>query len=49
VSGRPRLGFGTLVARSEGGALFAEILAAPMNLLGPELEVARMLGELAAG
>jgi enoyl-CoA hydratase/carnithine racemase len=29
--------FETLTARTEGGVLFAEIAAPPMNLLGPEL------------
>jgi len=29
--------FETISARKEGGALFAEIAAPPMNLLGPEL------------
>jgi hypothetical protein len=29
--------FETLTASREGGVLFAEILAPPMNLLGPEL------------
>ncbi len=37
MSGTPALGFETLVVRREGGVLFAEILAPPMNLLGPEL------------
>jgi enoyl-CoA hydratase/carnithine racemase len=30
-------GFETLTARQEGGVVFAEIAAPPMNLLGPEL------------
>jgi hypothetical protein len=29
--------FETLTARTEGGVLFAEIAAPPMNVLGPEL------------
>jgi enoyl-CoA hydratase/carnithine racemase len=37
MSGTPTLGFETLIVRREGGVLFAEILAPPMNLLGPEL------------
>ena len=31
------IGFETLTVRAEGGVLFAEIEAPPMNLLGPEL------------
>src|SRR6195256_3678237 len=31
------LTFETLTIRQEGGVLFAEVLAPPMNLLGPEL------------
>jgi enoyl-CoA hydratase/carnithine racemase len=30
-------GFETLTVRQEGGVVFAEIAAPPMNLLGPEL------------
>ena len=39
VHGAPafRRTFETLTASREGGVLFAEILAPPMNLLGPEL------------
>lgn len=31
------IAFETLTVRAEGGVLFAEIAAPPMNLLGPEL------------
>src|SRR5690242_21367414 len=36
-TGSPVIAAQTLDVRAEGGALFAEILAPPMNLLGPEL------------
>jgi enoyl-CoA hydratase/carnithine racemase len=36
-SGTQQAGFETISARKEGGVLFAEIAAPPMNLLGPEL------------
>jgi enoyl-CoA hydratase/carnithine racemase len=37
MSPPPELALETLTVRREGGVLFAEILAPPMNLLGPEL------------
>jgi enoyl-CoA hydratase/carnithine racemase len=37
TSEQPPVGFETLTVRHEGGVVFAEILAPPMNLLGPEL------------
>src|SRR6202051_4463015 len=36
-NGTKKAGFQTISAHKEGGVLFAEIAAPPMNLLGPEL------------